>query len=85
MLAFWSNNCNMGVQSHIGFSLQEKQCTCMHLSSFSTSYLHERAEHVALARPPTSNCKEMALRNCWFMAKSERKQRQKEQLGTQPS
>lgn len=55
ILAFWSNHHNTGLQSHVGFSSQEKQYTChkQHsLSSSPTGCLHERAEHTAQAGLP---------------------------------
>jgi len=56
ILAFWSNHRNTGLQSHVGFSSQEKQYTCHKKSSLSSSptgCLRERAECTAQAGLPS--------------------------------
>lgn len=83
IFAFWSHNRNKGLQSHVGFSSQEKQYSCheqLSLSSFPTGSLRGRAEHAAQAGPPNRQLQRNStetLPKCWLMAKPEIKQRQR--------
>lgn len=74
IVAFWSNHHNTGLQSHVGFSLQEKQYTCHEqhsLSSFPTGCLRERAEHTAQAGLPNKQLQRNSTEKRLVLAYSE--------------
>lgn len=82
IFAFWSHNRNKGLQSHVGFSSQEKQYSChkqLSLSSFPTGSLRGRAEHAAQASSKQATAKEqhwdttevLAYGKTWNKAKTE--------------